>query len=45
MVNFKYACRQCFCERGHVILMNEKEGEIVCPVNPEHKWKEDVMFA
>jgi len=45
MVKFKPHCRQCFIEKGITILLEERNGELVCPINSNHKYKDDVQVA
>lgn len=45
MAKFKPHCRHCFIERGQSILLEEKNGELTCPINPNHKYRNDVQVA
>jgi len=45
MVEFKPYCRQCFIEKGISVKLIERNGELVCPNNPNHKYKNDVQVA
>ncbi len=45
MVEFKPFCRQCFLEKGISVPMIKKGDEWVCPNNPNHKFKKDIVVA
>jgi hypothetical protein len=45
MAQFRPTCRQCFMEKGISILLEERNGELVCPKNPNHKTVDDVLVC
>ena len=45
MAKFVPTCRQCFLTTGQTIVLIEDNGRYLCPRDPTHVTKDDVMTA